>query len=161
MMFYVDFVVIFSTYQLNVACILRNVINVIHNAVNITIDFIQDWEQLIFYFENNHKNQNSPNCIQTKCISASLSSWCFVNQWLCAWILQWYLQQKCLSTMQPHCHFHRFERVLLSQHRIAEIKNTETFCTTIIVQRISLKIPESYQIRLVHKTLYPEENNDL
>ena len=46
---------IFWTYQLNVACILRNVINVIYNTVNITVYFVQDGKQLILYFSNNQK----------------------------------------------------------------------------------------------------------
>ena len=46
---------IFWTYQLNVACILRNVINVIYNTVNITVNFVQDGKQLILYFSNNQK----------------------------------------------------------------------------------------------------------
>ena len=76
MTFCLDFIVMFSTYQLYVTSILWNVINIIYDTINITVDFVQDGEQLILHFSNNQKrflnswfNQYESYCIKHQAYS--------------------------------------------------------------------------------------------
>ena len=91
MTFCLDFIVMFSTYQLYVTSILWNVINIIYNTINITVDFVQDGEQLILHFSNNQKSF-SEFMVQSVWIvlynTSSLFNWWYVDFWLYALILQ-------------------------------------------------------------------------